>query len=181
MAFEDLSFEERLARLEAAQGISLKDLPMRALQDKLELDWQPNASLLLPPGSVSTDLLADASVTAAKIAAPEAVRFIGNPGEPAFTNSWVNFTAGTPSMAIRAAGFYKDRGRVYLTGVIKSGVVGAAAFTLPAGYLPPASWSFEAMSNELRGQVNVSSAGVVTPQVGNNAYFFLEGISFRAA
>jgi hypothetical protein len=61
---------------------------------------------------------------------PEAQRFVGAAGQPAFTNSWVNFDS------VRPVGFYRHLGRVYLTGVAKSGTVGAAIFTLPAGYRP---------------------------------------------
>jgi len=51
---------------------------------------------------------------------------------PAFQNAWQN-QAGE-----QAAGFYKDRGRVYFRGVVEAGT-SAVIFTLPVGYRPPAS------------------------------------------
>lgn len=94
-----------------------------------------------------------------------------------FSGTWVNFDA------TRVASYYKDAtGRVHLEGVIKSGTIGTAAFTLPEGYRPRnGTKSFVVDSNAALGQVTVSTAGVVTPTVGNNAYVFLDGISFRAA
>jgi hypothetical protein len=58
---EKLTYDQLLERFEKLEtmvkgGVDLKDLPMRELQDKLELDWQPNPALLLgsivqpPPG-----------------------------------------------------------------------------------------------------------------------------------
>jgi hypothetical protein len=44
------AIEARIVTLEQAK-LSVKDLPMRALQDKLELDWQPNPALLLGDAS----------------------------------------------------------------------------------------------------------------------------------
>lgn len=115
--------------------------------------------------------------------------FIGiTAGAPSFQNSCVNFDGNSPP-AHRSANFYKDRGRVYLNGVIKSGTSGTVAFTLPAGYLPrdtnangisfatPASGGFAYVdvlgSN---GNVRITNAG------GGNVttYAFLDGINFLA-
>lgn len=96
---------------------------------------------------------------------------------PTLLNSWVNF-GGTRN----PVGYYKDQNsRVYLRGVIKSGVVGSAAFTLPSGYRPANAEIFSVVSNDLFGAVNVLSTGDVTPAIGSNVYFSLDGISFRAA
>ncbi len=56
----DITLLERIIALES-KAISLRDLPLRALQQKLELDWQPNAAILLPPNSLPT--LGAATVT----------------------------------------------------------------------------------------------------------------------
>jgi hypothetical protein len=53
------SFEARLAALEAAKSIDLADLPIAALQRRLEQDWQPDANTLLQGGSGSITLLRD--------------------------------------------------------------------------------------------------------------------------
>ena len=89
-----------------------------------------------------------------------------------FSNAWVNFGA------TRVARYFKDRGRVYIEGLIKSGVVGSAAFTLPAGYRPEATISFAVDSNSALGLVYVNSDGTVVPASGNNAFFHLYGINF---
>lgn len=53
-------FQEILDRLAALEGRSLTvaDLPLKPLQDKLEQDWQPQASVLLGSNSVTTAMLA---------------------------------------------------------------------------------------------------------------------------
>ena len=57
---------------------------------------------------------------------------IGDGGEPAFQNSWVNFTAGYSTAAFR-----KDSlGYVHLKGSVKSGTLDTICFTLPTGYRP---------------------------------------------
>jgi len=94
---------------------------------------------------------------------------------PTYTNSWVD--AGAPYLI---AGYYLDGfGVVHLQGSIKSGTINTAAFTLPTGYRPTSTLTFAVVSNNTIGGVTVSSAGVVTPTFGNNAYVALDGISFR--
>lgn len=106
--------------------------------------------------------------------APEAITAVAG-----FANSWVNFDADRP------AGYYRDRGRVYLTGIIKSGTLTATAFTLPTGYRPlvggTAQLTFAVDSNVAHGSVFVFADGRVVPQAGSNAYVSLDGISFRHA
>lgn len=104
----------------------------------------------------------------------------------AFTNSWVSFSDGTDGNP-RAAYWRDNSGIVRLRGMIKSGTLGLAAFTLPVGFRPGVSavgvvgyYYFAVMSNSAFGHIYVSSDGVVSPQVGDNTYFSLAGISFRA-
>lgn len=105
-------------------------------------------------------------------AGPEAVTTVS-----VFTGTWVNFSAGLP------ATFYRDRGRVYLAGALKSGVSGTSAFTLPVGYRPAASLEFPAVASGGVAEVIVGSAGTVTPaNIGASAVataVYLVGISFR--
>lgn len=94
-----------------------------------------------------------------------------------FAGTWVNFGGG-----FNSAGYSKDAdGVVHLQGLIKFGVIGSAAFTLPAGFRPAGTCNFPVASNGAYGQVSVDSGGVVTPSVGSNVYVSLEGLSFRAA
>lgn len=50
-----------------------------------------------------------------------------------FQNSWVNYGSGTQEVEYRKIGDV-----VHLRGKMKDGTVTAAAFTMPAGYRPPA-------------------------------------------
>jgi hypothetical protein len=126
-----------------------------------------------PSGATSPISLAslDARVAALE-AGPEAVTAVA-----AFANSWVNFDADRP------AAFYRDRGRVFLTGIVKSGTLNTVAFTLPAGYRPASvnGLIFPAISNGALGVLTVTSTGAVVPNTGSNVYFTLDGISFRYA
>jgi hypothetical protein len=96
---------------------------------------------------------------------------------PTFTNSWTNLGSGTQS-----AGILKDAdGYVTLRGVITGGTVGASAFSLPAGYAPPANESFAVNSNSAFGAVQVTSAGLVNILApSTNTWVSLSGIRFRA-
>lgn len=90
-----------------------------------------------------------------------------------FTNSWVNFDANHPAQ------YRKVGDDVELRGLIKSGTIGLAAFTLPAGFRPfQADEVFAVSSNSLFGRVVVLSTGVVTPDVGSNITVYLSGIRF---
>lgn len=103
-------------------------------------------------------------------------RNIGDTGQPAFANSWVNYGSGW-----QVAGFWRDPlGIVHLRGLIKSGTVGSAAFTLPPGFRPPLAETFAVLSNGALGRVDVASDGTVTPMTpSNNTYVSLSGIQFR--
>ena len=105
-------------------------------------------------------------------------RKIGGTGNPAFENSWVDFGAGW-----QVAGFWLDPfGFVHLRGVIKSGTVGSAAFTLPPGFRPKLSEPFGVDSNSAHGRVDVLADGTVVPMApSSNVYVSLSGISFRTS
>lgn len=98
---------------------------------------------------------------------------------PTFQNSWVNY--GTPH---NVAGYYRDPlVVVHLRGVVKSGTVasGTPIFTLPVGYRPAARELRVVISNGAIGRCDVYDDGRVCAESGNNAWFSLDGISFRAA
>lgn len=95
---------------------------------------------------------------------------------PALLNSWVYFGSNSQP------GYYKDPfGRVHLRGFMKSGTIGNAIFTLPAGYRPPLREFFPVVSNDLFGACYVDSNGDVVAYKGSNVYFCLDGITFRSA
>lgn len=105
-------------------------------------------------------------------------RLVGGTGQPAFENSWTNYGSGWV-----AAGFWRDPlGWVHLRGLIKSGTINTAAFTLPPGFRPATgAETFAVNSNGAFGTVQVGTDGVVTPTVGNNTYVSLAGIHFRTS
>lgn len=103
-------------------------------------------------------------------------RKVGGAGQPAFANSWVNYGSGW-----REAGFWKDPlGVIHLRGLIKSGTVGNAAFTLPPGFRPTLAETYAVISNGAVGRLSVYTDGTVIPETpSNNTYVSLSGISFR--
>lgn len=126
--------------------------------------------------AVTTAKIDDDAVTAAKIENQEAWHEIGAGGEPAFQNSWVNYSASDSSAA-----FMKDSlGFVHLKGVIKNGT-GATMFTLPAGYRPLKILSFGTFSSPAAAtQVALMTNGNLDGIVYNNTYLCLDGIVYRA-
>lgn len=104
--------------------------------------------------------------------------FIGSQGKPAFAAGWVHF--GSP---YSNAGYLKrPDGWVELTGVIKSGTVGSAAFTLPPGFRPSSLKSLLTLSNGTTGRVDIGADGTVTPLApSNTASVVLDGLHFKAA
>lgn len=108
---------------------------------------------------------------------PEAVRYVGASGEAVFVGTWVNYGLG-----YEEAGYYKDAfGRVYLVGTIKSGTINTVAFTLPGGYRPKARLMFTGVDGAgVAQRLDVLATGDVIPVAGNNAFFSLSQVNFRA-
>lgn len=98
-----------------------------------------------------------------------------------FQNSWANYAGGTE---YGACGYYKDAmGIVHLRGLMSSGTLNAAAFTLPVGCRPTHRLIFTQLTggNNTVGRIDILPDGTVVPQAGvNNAWVTLEGISFIA-
>jgi hypothetical protein len=96
---------------------------------------------------------------------------------PTLLNGWVNF--GAP---FNPAGYFKDAfGVVHLRGIVKSGTVNTAVFTLPAGYRPANTEQYAIYTGSTVGVVEILATGDVIAQVGNNTDFRFDGITFRAA
>jgi hypothetical protein len=96
---------------------------------------------------------------------------------PSLLNAWVNYASG-----YNPAGYFLDKsGIVHLRGLVRSGTVGAAIFTLPAGYRPPFRELHMVMSNGAVARCDVLVDGSVTAVTGSNAWFSLDGITFRVA
>jgi hypothetical protein len=109
-----------------------------------------------------------------QLTAPETPQKIT--GGIGFANAWVD--SGAPWLT---AQFWKDPWRiVHVEGIVKNGTLGAAAFTLPAGYRPVADQLFPAIDGAgAVGYVIVTAAGVVTPNGGSNVSFSIS-LHFRA-
>jgi hypothetical protein len=108
---------------------------------------------------------------------PPSPTFSANPWlTPSYTNSWVNFGSG-----FATGGYMKDRlGFVHLNGLISTGTIGTAAFTLPVGYRPALTQDLGTISNNATGVVQVTNTGVVTPSTGSSTWVSLCGLTYRA-
>lgn len=96
---------------------------------------------------------------------------------PSFSNSWVNYGSGWA-----LASYVKDPfGIVHVQGLVKTGTVGTAIFTLPAGYRPEYELVLPTYTDTGIGQIRITTAGVVTALNGGNGYFSLSGINFISA
>jgi hypothetical protein len=105
-------------------------------------------------------------------------KVIATVGQPAFANSWAHY--GAPYS--NASYIKRPGGWVELIGVIKSGTVGSAAFTLPPGYRPISTKSLLTLSNGTTGRVDIGSDGTVTPIApSNNTSVVLDGLHFKIA
>ncbi len=95
---------------------------------------------------------------------------------PTFENSWQNYAGYNP------AGYFIDKlGIVHLRGLVKLGVIGASIFTLPAGYRPEYRELQAIQQNpNTIGRCDITSDGKVIPMAGDNGWFSLDGITFRA-
>lgn len=105
----------------------------------------------------------------------EGVHLVGEGGEPAFQNSWVNYGG-----AYQPLQFYRDADRVYIEGLVSTGTVATVIFTLPAGYLPSYQHVFTGDVAGAHGRIDVFANGDVkhiSPAV--NTLVSLSGISFR--
>lgn len=93
-----------------------------------------------------------------------------------FENSWVNYGSGFEEAAYRKIG-----DRVQLRGLVKSGTVGAAIFTLPVGFRPAGQNIFAIQANEIGKRLDVSSIGGVSVVASaTNGYVSLSGVTFIA-
>jgi hypothetical protein len=91
-----------------------------------------------------------------------------------FTNGWTNFGSVYGTAAFR----FDADGTVRLRGLIKSGTLNTAAFTLPAGFRPPSSRLFVAWANATLASVEIDPSGAVIPNGGSNLSMTLDGITF---
>jgi len=104
---------------------------------------------------------------------------------PALQNDWVRYdnTYNPPS-------YFKDSvGIVHLRGLVRTGTMRTAIFTLPSEYRPEFRELFATSSaipsatvtnGSGYGRLNINSDGQVIPWEGTNGWISLDGITFRA-
>lgn len=126
------------------------------------------------PNSTWTDGVGGTPVSAARLNNIESGLVALNPTAwtaVTFQNGWSNFGGG-----YQAAQYRKIGDVVQVRGLIKSGTVGSAAFTLPAGFRPVLDESRAVISNGVFGALYINAAGIVTPFVGSNVSFQVDAI-----
>ncbi len=93
----------------------------------------------------------------------------------AFSNGWVNAGAGTKAVAY----FKNEEGIVQLTGVASGGTLGAAIFTLPAGYRPTATIRIPIAVTAAFGYIEIAASGVVSIfSAAANSWAAFDGAAF---
>lgn len=99
---------------------------------------------------------------------------------PTFVNSWVNYESVNPGNNYSTAGYYIDRERVYLKGLLGNGAINSACFILPVGYRPNTRVLLSTISGSSTGRVDILPTGeVVIYSPSNSIWVSLEGLSFR--
>jgi hypothetical protein len=84
-----------------------------------------------------------------------------------FSNSWTDYGSG-----YQAARYKMTGGQVEVQGLIKSGTLGTAAFTLPTGYRPAGNLQFGTIDGaNAAARIDVNTAGQVIPQTGSNTAY----------
>lgn len=103
---------------------------------------------------------------------------VPTPTAPSFAAGWSNLGGG-----FNTAGYYLDRGRVYLRGTVaNSGAGTGLIFSLPPGFQPASTCLFNVPILGGVGILQVASTGTVTDatfSAGSKASLSLDGISFR--
>ena len=93
---------------------------------------------------------------------------------PSLGNSWVNYNA-----SYSQAGYRLQGQQVFLRGALASGASGSSPFTLPAGYVPTLSTTFNGPVNAGLSYIIIANTGVVTiTYSGGPAYVAIDGINF---
>lgn len=88
----------------------------------------------------------------------ESWRLVGDTGNPAFENSWINYGGSYHSARFRKS----IDGQVHLQGLVKDGTIGQAIFTLPEEYRPAGNLIFGVGCNGGYARLNVNTTGEVT-------------------
>jgi hypothetical protein len=102
---------------------------------------------------------------------------VGDPGEPAFQNSWVNFAFDWQGARFRKL----PTNVVEVQGLVRSGTINVPIFTLPVGYRPGNSLIWATLANAASARIDVYPTGVVQwVSGGANNFVSLTPIMFYA-
>jgi hypothetical protein len=102
---------------------------------------------------------------------------VGDPGEPAFQNGWVNFAFDWQGARFRKL----TTNVIEVQGLVRSGTINVPIFTLPVGYRPGNSLIWATMANAVGARIDVYPTGVVQwVSGGSNAFVSLTPIMFYA-
>ncbi len=165
--------EERLEKVEKRK-IEVKDLPLQALKTTILGAEPQDPTTFLLPKSVTSDVLAEDSVTPSAIGPPEP--WI----TPLMENSWAQYTdVNYANVAYKTC----LDGRVQLRGGVMhpaAGAGGSTIFTLPVGLRPELNQLFPVMTNNGVERLNVFSNGSISygGVAGTIAWLFLDPVSF---
>lgn len=121
------------------------------------------------PWTTPTDRTTGYTVTAAdwNIVEDDLLYLYGDTGWTTistFSGTWTA-VAGT------GVGYIRTGNVVSLRGMIQSGTINTAAFTLPVGYRPSTQLNFGTVANGAFGSIVISGAGVFTPATGATTNF----------
>jgi hypothetical protein len=111
------------------------------------------------------------------MATMDTMHIVGNSGEPAFANGWVNYGGGYNNCGFRK---YPD-GKVTLKGLVTSGAGGGSAiFTLPGPCCPPGHQLRDVQSSAGVARIDIQTTGAVTMQsaAGAGVWVSLDDIEF---
>lgn len=95
---------------------------------------------------------------------------------PTLDGSWVDYGGSW-----QVAQYRKVGDEVQLRGLIKSGNLGSAIFTLPSDFCPPADILIGTAAEASHALLSVTSSGVVTPLEGSTNWFSLTKCSFSTS
>lgn len=96
---------------------------------------------------------------------------------PTLQNGWVALSAGHSQPKYRKDQF----GVVHLKGVVVTGTINTAIFTLPVGYRPALASMFAVLINNVFGKVSIENDGRVIPNTGSTGHFVsIDGLEFPA-
>lgn len=95
-----------------------------------------------------------------------------------FLNKWQNFSKPTGNEEL--AGFYKYKGIVWISGMVKGTDINVPIFKLPETYRPPKNLIFCVDCGRKKGSLEINKNGEVILVKGITSFVSLSGINFKS-